>query len=200
MLAIAQRTAHWKARLATRAIVGGLGSVVFGLLIGGLLLGFIATRFMGYQVATIQSFSMKPALDRGDLIITRPTAIEDAKAGDIIVFMEGERIKLLVAHRVYNVMPVTTNIHNTTTGETTTSHSTLLRTKGDANPDVDAQVVDASTFKGEVLFTIPAVGLLMHDVPLQSLFIGVFLLSTLAWGGYEFARRRARIREISPEH
>jgi signal peptidase len=173
-----------------RTVTGAVGSVLFGLLIGGLMLTFVATHFLGYRIATIQSFSMKPTLDRGDIIITRPASIDDAKAGDIIVFEEGTQQKLLVAHRVYNVLPVTTNITNTTTGEVTTGHTTLLRTKGDANASVDAQVVDASTFKGEVLLTIPSIGLLLDDVPLQAVFVAVFILTAGAWAAYEVVRRR----------
>lgn len=173
-------------------MLGALGSIFFGLLIGGLLVGLLATQLFGYHVATIQSFSMKPALDRGDVIVTRPVSINDVKAGDIIVFEEGTQTKLLVAHRVYNVMPVTTRIENSTTGEVTESKSIMLRTKGDANSQPDDTFVTASNFKGKVMLTIPQAGFIAGDIPLQYVFLGIFVLTTISWAAYEGVRRVRR--------
>ncbi|MGE3075404.1 MAG: signal peptidase I [Dehalococcoidia bacterium] len=196
MIATAKSTHTWRPSSAIRSAVVVLGGVLFGLAVGLLLLAFVATRFMGYGVATIQSYSMRPALDRGDLIITRPTSIDRAKAGDIVVFEEGERTKLLIAHRVYNVIPITTNVTNSSTGKTSTSYSTVLRTKGDANENVDEQIVDASRFRGEVLFTVPRIGLLIHDIPLEYVLMGVSASSGLAWGFYELVRYRRRRTQV----
>lgn len=180
------------AALTLRAVGGGAVSVLLGLLVGLIIVVFVATRFMGYRIATVQSFSMRPALDRGDLIVSRPVSISSAKPGEIILFEEGERQKLLVAHRVYNTIPVTTNVVNSTTGETSINHSMLLRTKGDANSEVDASVVDATTFKGRVILSVPRVGLVAGQVPLQSALFALTGVIGVAWITYEFRQHRVR--------
>src|SRR3990172_8502033 len=139
---ISATRAHW-----LHIALGVLGSAAFGLLLGGLLAAFIATQFFGYKVMTVQSFSMEPALERGDLIVSRPVSIDDVKQGQIVLFMEGQRTRLLVAHRVAGFVNVTTNIHDSQTGEDTVEKSRLLQTKGDANSTVDAQAVAASDLR-----------------------------------------------------
>ena len=216
MVAITRRSTQMRRanlRASLKLAIGGIGSVVFGLFVGGLILGLIATRFMGYSVATIQSFSMEPTLHRGDLIVSRPASIGEAKPGNIILFEEGTTTKLLVAHRVYSVVPVTTIITNAKTGTTVTQHSTLLRTKGDANGEVDAQVVDGSNFRGELLFTIPSAGLIFDHIPLQyvscgavrdqrngmgSVRMGQVASQARAWNGARCGTLRDRLKLDGP--
>jgi signal peptidase len=181
-----------------KTALGLLGSAAFGLTIGALLAAFIAIQFFGYKVATVQSFSMEPTLDRGDLIVSRPVSIMDVKAGQVILFEEGTQVRLLVAHRVDGVMSVTTNVNNTTTGQVTTQHSRVLRTKGDANPSPDAAPVDATRLRGRLWFTLPKIGLVLHRVPLQAVLLGVAAATAIAWVGYEL-QRRGRRRADGPD-
>lgn len=178
--------------LPWKTAFGLLGSVAFGLTLGALLAVLLAVQFFGYRIATVQSFSMEPTLDRGDLIFARPVSINDVKVGQIILFEEGTQVRLLVAHRVDGVTNVTTNLSNTATGEVTTQHSRLLRTKGDANPTADADSVDASRLRGKVWFTVPKIGLVLHRVPLQAVLLVVAAGSGLAWLAYELRRRGHR--------
>ena len=175
-----------------RTILGVLVSTAFGLTLGTLLVALLAIQVFGYKIVTVQSYSMEPALSRGDLVIARPVRIEDVKPGQVILFEEGRDVRLLVAHRVDSVINVTTNVNNTATGEVTTQHSRLLRTKGDANPSPDAEPVDASRLRGRLWFSVPQVGLVLHRVPLQVLLLGVAAASALAWAGYELRRRGGR--------
>ena len=181
--------AHW-----LRIGLGVLGSAAFGLLLGGLLAAFIAIQFFGYKVVTVPSFSMEPALERGDLIVSRPVSMDDVKQGQIVLFMEGRDTRLLVAHRGAGVMNVTTNIHNSHTGEDAVQKSRLLQTKGDANPTADAQPVAASDLRGRLWFTIPKLGLILDRVPLQTVLLGIAAVTGVAWLAFELYRRRARKR------
>lgn len=174
------------------AALGMLGSIAFGLLVGALLVAVFATQFLGYRIATIQSFSMEPALQRGDLIVVRPTNIADAKVGDIVMFEEGRDVKILVAHRVDGVFNVTTNITNGKTSETSAHATKVLRTKGDANDRPDPEYVSADRYQGELLMRIPNVGLIADRLPLQKLLLLVTAASGAAWAVYEWSRHRSR--------
>lgn len=181
------------ARFTTRALATAVGGALFGLLLAFLVLAIVATQFFGYRVLTIQSYSMEPALTRGDLIVTRPVAIDNLEQGDIIVFEQGIETRLNIAHRVLAVITQHTTVHNETTGETQEYDLLMLRTKGDANEFPDGDLVQAQDLVGEVWFTIPGAGLILHRFPIQFVFLGAVALTALAWGAYEvIARRRAK--------
>lgn len=182
----------WLPSLPT--VLGVLASAAFGLLIGGLLAALLAIQVFGYHVVTVQSDSMEPALTRGDLIATRPVAIEDVQPGQIVLFEEGRDVRFLAAHRVMALINLRTNINNTTTGEVTTQETRLLRTKGDANATEDAQPVDASRLRGRLWFSVPKAGLIFERVPLQTVLLGVAGLGAVAWLLFELSGRRRRQR------
>lgn len=173
-------------------LLGLVGSALFGLIIGTLVIAIFATQFLGYRVATIQSFSMEPVLDRGDLIIVRPTNINDAEVGDIVLFEEGQNVRMLVAHRVDGVFNVTTNVTDRATGKTSASTTKVLRTKGDANDKPDSEYVSADRFRGKLLWTVPNAGLIGNRIPLQQILLLVTVVSAVAWALYEWRRARSR--------
>ncbi len=179
-------------------VLGVLASAGFGLLIGGLLAALLAMQVFGYHAVTVQSFSMEPALQRGDLIVSQPVNIDDVKRGQVVLFMEGQDTRILVAHRVAGFVNVTTNIHNSQTGEDTVQKSRLLQTKGDANPTVDAQPVAASDLRGRLWFTTPKVGLILDRVPLQAVLLGMAAATGIAWLAFELWQRRSRKRGGPP--
>src|SRR5689334_20813565 len=85
-----------------------IGSIMLGISFGLLLLLWSSTHFLGYGIETIGSGSMRPTLGRGDLIFTRPIAIEDVQVGDIVTFDEGRDVHLTIAHRVQSFVNVNT--------------------------------------------------------------------------------------------
>ncbi len=174
--------------------LGVLGSAAFGLFIGSLLAGFVAVQFFGYKVVTVQSNSMEPALERGDVIISRPVNINDVEAGQVVLFMEGERTRILVAHRAVGFINLTINVHDSKTGEDTQEHQRLLQTKGDANPTQDAQPVSPQDVRGQLWFTIPGAGFVLDRVPLQVVLLGLAAATAILWAGYEVARLALRRR------
>lgn len=180
-------------RSTGKTIVGVLGSGLFGLIVGVLLVALIATQFLGYKVSTIQSYSMEPELTRGDLLITRPVSAEDVQEGDVILFEQGVQTRLSIAHRVHNVLKQNTTFVNTTTGDSTSQVLTMFRTKGDANDQPDAQLVQVQDLEGKLWFVVPGVGLVLHEVPIQMVLFALVALTAGAWALYELRRKRSSI-------
>ena len=144
---------------------------------------------------------MESAINRGDLILSRPAPIDQVKQGDVIVFQEGQQTPVLVAHRVVAIDKYIVNATSKSTGKTTSTTTVILRTKGDANPQPDAQAVDAATYRGIVWLVIPGAGMPFLDYPVSQLFLVVAVVTAVLWALYELIgplrRRRAR-RRVSP--
>src|SRR5512141_1696002 len=69
-----------------RIVLSAAGGLLFGLAIGGAVAVLIATQFFGWKILTVQTGSMSPALNPGDLVISRPGEIADIKEGDIVLY------------------------------------------------------------------------------------------------------------------
>ena len=122
--------------VAANAVAAAVASTIALVLILSLL-------FDGPTV-TIDGDSMKPSLDRGDILIARsPDAVP--KEGEIIVFYRSGRGsgEGIVTHRV---------VGETDTGE--------YRTRGDANDEVDSSPVPAADIAGRAAVVVPYAGLL----------------------------------------
>jgi signal peptidase len=101
---------------------------------------------LGWQIDTVLSGSMSPAIDVGGAVVSQrvdPRAIE---VGDIITFrspLDGK----LTTHRVVGIQ---------------TENSLCFQTKGDANEDPDPFVVPTENVMGQVRFHIPLIGYATH--------------------------------------
>jgi signal peptidase len=154
-----------------------LAAILAGLVLGFAFVAVISTQVFGYRLAAIASDSMRPALSPGDLIVTRPVPITDNEQDDIVLFETGIATKILVAHRVSNVVTLNVNITDSVTGETRTETTKILRTKGDANPQLDEQPVDATNYRGQLWLTIPGAGnLLASPTPFIAVAIGIAVI------------------------
>jgi signal peptidase len=102
---------------------------------------FLAPRF-GWRADAVFSGSMEPGLKVGSVVVTRPVAAEEIKAGDIITFYSPLNEKLM-CHRVVAA-----------------EHGSgwHFQTKGDANDDADPFVVPAESVVGKVCFHLPYFG------------------------------------------
>ncbi len=183
MMVISAGSTGWRAGGNTRARTtrGIMAAAAAGVLFGAVLVVLVALGFLGYRALAVQSDSMAPALRAGDLIVSRPVPITRANVGDIVVFEEGERIRLAVAHRVVAYTDLVVNVQDSRTGETTTRRTRVLRTQGDANPQPDAQQVDDQRFLGVLWFSLPGIGRLLTDRLFRLALIGVVALSALVW-------------------
>ncbi len=126
----------------TIKVLQWIGTII--VVIAILLLAFmlIAPRF-GIQMNPVLSGSMEPVLNVGGMVVTRPTAVENVKVGDIIGFKleTGQG----VTHRVIDVQNKDGKL--------------WFQTKGDANEDPDPNYVAATGEKiDRVIFHVPYLG------------------------------------------
>jgi len=96
----------------------------------------------GWQVDTVLSGSMEPAIPVGGVVVICPVSPDEVQAGDVITFRSGG---YLVTHRVTAVVE---------------GSPTRFVTRGDANEDVDAVQVEAEDVVGRVCCTLPFLGYL----------------------------------------
>jgi len=110
--------------------------------IASIITGVLGTDTPFYAV---RSNSMKPAFERGDLLVIYGASPAEIRVGDVIVYYSPQ-LGATITHRVVEIIP-----HN---------HSYLFVTKGDANPHPDPQPVTAEFVKGRVIHVIPKIGYL----------------------------------------
>ena len=103
------------------------------------LMGVQHPTVFGFSTAVVVSGSMEPALSVNDLIVIHAQA--NYAPGDIISFASG---RTLVTHRI-----VQTNADG-------------FVTQGDANNTADIQPVLPEQIAGKVIFSVPAVGIVLE--------------------------------------
>lgn len=99
----------------------------------------------GLRLMSIQTPSMKPTINDGDLIISTKVDVEDLRPNDIITYwtvINGERV--LNTHRIINIYDGDGFL--------------IFETKGDANPSSDPLTVHQKEIVGVYRFRIPGVG------------------------------------------
>jgi signal peptidase I len=135
-------------------------------ILGAVCLVMVVAGFaFGVRPLMFRSGSMAPAIDTGDLSISRTVDAADLHRGDVVsvVAADGQR----VTHRL---------VTNTRVGGT---HQLTLR--GDANQVVDQQVYDVTSAQ-KVMFTLPRLGYAVDwlsrapGVYLVALYVGLLLM------------------------
>jgi len=177
-------------RPANMILLDELVSAALALVIGGLLGGLLAIQIFGFKLLAVQSGSMEPTFERGDLIVVRPSNIDEVELGEIVVFEEGRDVEFLAAHRVVGLVNLSLTIRDSRTGEVAAQHSRLLRTKGDANATEDPGLVDRGRFRGVSWLTVPGAGVLFGWLPARTILLGTAACSALAWAVVEIHARR----------
>jgi signal peptidase len=110
------------------------------------------TGFFGVQPTLISGVSMEPALNAGDVAITRDVPAEAIRPGDVIRFHEGGSH---ILHRVVEVRNVGAEVQ--------------FITQGDANNTVDAPVTYGRV-RGKVILVLPKIG-----------WVGIGVRELVAW-------------------
>ena len=108
------------------------------------MMGMQANLNTPYPLLSVQSGSMVPTLNVGDLIVVQGTPATEIKVHDIIVFHEPGIPSTLIVHRVIEVL--------------NESGELLFRTKGDHNPGPDPWEVPASGLVGKVIASYAGIG------------------------------------------
>ena len=104
----------------------------------------------GHRLLVVLSGSMKPAFDAGDIVVVREFDPRTALPGQIVTFRDPTSPRVLITHRVAEVVRE--------------GHAVFYRTKGDANDVVDAEPVPWQNVIGRVVLHIPYVGYLVSFV------------------------------------
>ncbi len=99
-------------------------------------------RLWGWQVYSILTGSMEPALPVGSAIYVQEWEAGDLQPGDVITFTLGNATSLVETHRVVE--------NDAQAGQ--------LITKGDANAEPDINPVAYDRVVGKVVFCIPFLG------------------------------------------
>lgn len=98
---------------------------------------FSQIKFPGsYQFFLVQSGSMSPTINTGDLIVIKP--VHQYYPDDIITFNSNQNFT--TTHRLIRVV------------------NQSYFTKGDANTTEDQEIINSSQVLGKVFFTIPKIG------------------------------------------
>ena len=151
----------------------------------------LATQLFGFKVLTVQSDSMEPALERGDIVVSRPVSASEIERRDIIVFEAGEG-RFAIAHRVIAVIRTVANVTDSATGQVATTVSYQFRTKGDANNGADQTLVRQDQVLGEVWVRAPGFGFGANGVSLQRGLVIFAALMGMAWVSWELYQRAGR--------
>jgi len=113
-------------------------------LLFGTLFAAVAPQLAGYRSFTVRSGSMTPAIETGDVVVTRPISPLSARVGDVVTFVDPEGTGKLFSHRVQSVRAVGDQV--------------AFVTRGDANTSTEHWRVPASGSIGRVAYRIPKVG------------------------------------------
>ncbi len=110
---------------------------------------------------------MSPLIERGDIVVTRPSGSADLGPGAVITFTDPLRPGDLITHRIIEITP-----------------DGLLRTHGDHNASDDTSLVSAEAVRGRAVLRVPALGMpliWMQQAAWLELGATVLLLATMAW-------------------
>lgn len=120
-------------------------SILSSLLLAVLVLACIPLtlpRLFGYQIYSVISGSMEPAIPTGSLVFIMEGAPEDAQTDDVIAFYGAMDSASIITHRVVE--------NRVFMGE--------LITKGDANQVNDINPVPYANYIGKVVYSVPVAG------------------------------------------
>ena len=107
----------------------------------------VGLKFTGLQIYTVISGSMEPTYHVGSLIYVKKVDPSTLKIKDPITFELSD--KTIATHRIVEIVKDEEN-----------PNIYKFRTKGDANEEVDANLVETNKVLGKALFTIPYLGYL----------------------------------------
>jgi len=128
----------WMQRVAT------VVAVVITVAVAGAVVAVVVGVHDGYQAVAMQTGSMAPQINPGDLAIIRRTDPRDLRAGDAITFQAPIAGTPVVTHRIVSVQ--------------SGAAGPSFHTKGDANQSADPWVVHYAWSGWRVSRVLPGVG------------------------------------------
>lgn len=137
---------------------------------------FSQLNFFGnYKIYLVQSGSMSPVINTGDLVVVKPNL--KYKKGDIITFSSKNNFN--ITHRIVEIK------------------NNKVETKGDANQVTDQDLTDIDKILGKVFYIIPYFGyLIMFIKTIPGLIILIIIPSTIIVYS-EFVQIKNNIKKVS---
>ncbi|WP_297497967.1 signal peptidase I [Thermococcus sp.] len=135
-----------------------------------LVVGVVVLHFVfGFQYVVILTDSMKPSINPGDLVITRPVDPSELHVGDVILYeihIGGNTYR--ITHRIVEI-------------RTDPSGRYYFITKGDNRRYPDPWSVYPGQVLGKVVLVIHTVGILWYYTPMIVLALLLFVIASLAY-------------------
>ena len=129
---------------------------------GIMIFPFVA--YFGHQIMVITSDSMFPVLKPNDLIVVKPSSIDEIQEGDIIAFDSHLGELGIIAHRAIEVYD---------------DHGTIgIDTRGDNEDTEDPWIVHDEDLIGKVVQIIPGMGILLGG-PIRFVLVGIIIISII---------------------
>jgi signal peptidase len=153
-----RRWMHHAPSLAAGLVVLALGSL-------------LAATATGYRPLVVRSGSMAPAIETGDVVMSKLVGPASIEVGDVVTFRDPSREGALITHRVLDA-------------KRERGHFSFV-TKGDANTGLERWSVSSEGTVGRVALRVPRVGYLLTylGLPLVRvvlLAVGGLILAVLA--------------------
>lgn len=117
-------------------------STVLVVLLALVLVAVIGFRIFGLQGYKVLSGSMEPEYPTGSVIYVKEVDTKELKEGDVITFYLAGKTE--ATHRIHEVVEE--------------NGTRMFRTKGDANEQPDAGLVNPDDVIGSPVFTVPYMG------------------------------------------
>ena len=169
-----------------RVVLTAGAGVVVGLTLAAGIVIVIATRLFDYELLTVESGSMSPSIETGDVVFVKPISAKDVQQRDVILFFE-KNTRVPVVHRVVAIQRRISQIQDSVTGVILSeSIDYNFQTQGDASPSVDETGVGPQDLRGRVWFYIPTFGLISSGVGTEWFLLGFGGLMALGWVAWEF--------------
>jgi signal peptidase len=147
-------------RTLTRRAVEALFAAVVVTALGLWVVTHLAPG-VGHGLFAVRSGSMNPALEVGDLVVTRLVDPSEIRSGDVITIGTGGRA--IVTHRVVAVQA--------------TDDGPVFTTRGDANATPDPIAVRADQLHGRVDWRVPLLGFVLAMIAMPA---GILALVSIA--------------------
>jgi signal peptidase len=132
--ALRSRLGHGLGRIHTAGLV----------LAASVLAAVVAGAALGYRLLEVRSGSMSPAIEVGDLVLSRQVHPSQLRPGAIVTFRDPYLGQRLVTHRVVSVSPGPRKVD--------------VVTKGDANSSPERWNIPANGTVGEAVAVLPGLG------------------------------------------
>ena len=117
-------------------------SIILLIAIIAICVPLIVPKTMGYQLYTVVSGSMEPAIPTGSLVYVKYIQPEEIQTEDVIAFYGTDADGSIVTHRVVSNSAAMGN----------------FITKGDANSDNDMNPIPYANYIGKVQLSVPKLG------------------------------------------